>query len=367
MTRKLVCSVTGILLLALVYAMPSFGATHDEIAGKPSLEAKASELKATIVTAYLQEKIAEGKNVMWCNTFQLAWNELCTFFGEDVRLQGEPPMVPALNKKVSTKDDIDEASCVTMAGMVKDSIIEKIKEALLRKFAGQASPKLIPDPKSLQPTDIVAYAYLFKNLEFKTPFEDLESPIYFSDKPVKAFGIKKYKAENEEMGKQVVIYSYVSQDDFVIELVSKSEGDRLVLAKVNPEATLLETINAIQKRIAEDKKEAMRRKDCLMAPKLNFDVTRSFDEITGKALTNPKGAGYFIAAALQNIRFRLDEKGAVLKSEAVIVATLSAEMDESRVMIFDKPFLVMMMKKGRTVPYYALWVDNPELLVPAKK
>jgi len=367
MTRKIVCSVTGVLLFALGYAVPSFGATHDEIAGKPSLEAKASELKATIVTAYLQEKIAEGKNVMWCNTFQLAWSELCAYFGEDVRLQGEPPMVPALNKKVSTKEDIDDASCVTMAGMVKDSIIEKIKKALQDKFGGQASPKLIPDPKSLQPMDIVAYAYLFKNLEFKTPFEDLENPIYFSEKPVKAFGIKEYGAKTQEMGKQVVIYSYVSQDDFVIELTSKSEGDRLILAKVQPGTTLLETVTAVQKRIVEDKKESMRRKDCLMAPKMNFDVTRSYDEIIGKALVNPKGAGYFIAAALQNIRFRLDEKGAVLKSEALIIATLGAAINESRMMIFDKPFLVTMTKKGRGIPYFALWVDNPELLVPEKK
>jgi hypothetical protein len=367
MTRKLVYSVTGVLFLALGYAVPSFGATHDEIAGKPALEANAASLKATIVTAQLKEKIEPGKNVMWCNTFQLAWNELCAYFGEDVRLEGEPPMVPVLNEKISVKEDIDDASCVTMAGMVKEDIIGKIKKALQDKFAGQASPKLIPDPKSLQPTDIVAYAYLFKNLEFKTPFEDLESPIYFDDKPVKAFGIKEYGQKYEEMGKQVVIYSYVSQDDFVIELTSKSEGDRLILAKIQPGANLLETITAVQKRIVEDKKESMRRKDCLMAPKMNYDVTRSYNEITGKALVNPKGAGYFIAAALQNIRFRLDEKGAVLKSEAVIVATLSASMDESRVMIFDKPFLVLMMRKGRTVPYYALWVDNPELLVPAKK
>lgn len=104
-----------------------------------------------------------------------------------------------------------------------------------------------------------------------------------------------------------------------------------------------------------------------MAPKMNYDVTRSYKEIIGKALVNPKAAGYFIAEAIQNIRFRLDEKGAVLKSEALIIAPTAMPMNESRMMIFDKPFLVLMMKKGRNIPYFALWVDNPELLVPSGK
>jgi hypothetical protein len=33
-------------------------------------------------------------------------------------------------------------------------------------------------------------------------------------------------------------------------------------------------------------------------------------------------------------------------------------------MIFDKPFLLLMQRQGAKVPYFALWVDNAELLVP---
>jgi hypothetical protein len=32
-------------------------------------------------------------------------------------------------------------------------------------------------------------------------------------------------------------------------------------------------------------------------------------------------------------------------------------------MIFDKPFLVLMRRADRTMPYFALWVDNAELMV----
>jgi hypothetical protein len=36
----------------------------------------------------------------------------------------------------------------------------------------------------------------------------------------------------------------------------------------------------------------------------------------------------------------------------------------SHVMIFDKPFLIVLERVGATAPYFAMWVDNPELLVP---
>ena len=32
-------------------------------------------------------------------------------------------------------------------------------------------------------------------------------------------------------------------------------------------------------------------------------------------------------------------------------------------MIFDKPFLIMLQRSDAKMPYFALWVDNAELLV----
>ena len=37
---------------------------HDKIAGTPDLKAKASELKSTIITPHLEQKIEQGKNVL---------------------------------------------------------------------------------------------------------------------------------------------------------------------------------------------------------------------------------------------------------------------------------------------------------------
>jgi hypothetical protein len=69
-----------------------------------------------------------------------------------------------------------------------------------------------------------------------------------------------------------------------------------------------------------------------------------------------------IVLAMQSIRFRLDERGAILKSEAGVA--LSEDGSKPRQFIFDKPFLILLERRDAARPYFALWVDNPELLAP---
>jgi hypothetical protein len=87
----------------------------------------------------------------------------------------------------------------------------------------------------------------------------------------------------------------------------------------------------------------------LLIPAIGFDVRCDCRHALGEP----------VAIAAQQTRFRLDERGAVLKSEAVAAA---ARVDAD--LIFDKPFLVMIQRTDAREPYFALWVANAELLVP---
>jgi hypothetical protein len=71
-------------------------------------------------------------------------------------------------------------------------------------------------------------------------------------------------------------------------------------------------------------------------------------------------------SALQTIKFEMNEKGVELKSEAHIAFGGGREGEPPRkhIMIFHQPFLVLLERTGARMPYFALWVDNPELLVP---
>jgi hypothetical protein len=68
---------------------------------------------------------------------------------------------------------------------------------------------------------------------------------------------------------------------------------------------------------------------------------------------------------LQNIRFQMDEKGVVLRSESTMIMACSSPHvpQPQHIMIFDQPFLILLERRAAKSPYVALWVDNPELLV----
>ena len=336
---------------------------------KGLLVATDRQLSATAVTPHVQQRILSGQNLLWCGTFQLAWNETAGLIGEELHFAPEPPMVAELNRGAFTRDDLDAESYGALAGFVGDGIFGKIDRALAETFKGQARPHYLP-PRELtpRPQDIVAYCYLFKHMEFAVPFEDLPAPLRFAGADVASFGMREYKTGHRPMYDQVRILDYRDEDDFVIEVLTKSKGDRLILAKTAPAETLAGAIADVQGRIRADSVAAMSAADVLVVPKFNFDVTREYRELLGLHLVakNPAVAeDLLILAALQNIRFQMDEKGVRLRSESHISLGCSAAATPvpEHVMIFDKPFLVLMQRADRTLPYFALWVDNAELMV----
>lgn len=98
-------------------------------------------------------------------------------------------------------------------------------------------------------------------------------------------------------------------------------------------------------------------------PVLDFDICREYAELLGQNVQakSPKVNGLPFVFAKQQIRFRLDETGAKLKSEALGFIFSGPPRDFT----FDRPFLIMLLRKGANQPYFALWVGNTELLVKA--
>ena len=374
MKRFLIAAVLVVLLVFLsVRIVPSLASDdHDaRFTSEKLLAATSDQLRATGITPHLDAPIEPGRSVLWCATFQLAWNEVCSLIGEDIHFDEDPSMVAILNRKSATKADLDEASYVALAGFVRDGIYGQIPKALERKFKGAARPHLLPNPAvAPRPQDIVAYAYFFKNLEFPTPFERLGEPLDFAGMRVDCFGIgREYKPDHHRLYPQVRILYYEGPDDFAVELRTKSVGDRVIFAKRRPGTTLLQTVTATEERIAASEPANAVTGDVLIVPKFNFDLTRSYNELIGRSLVvkNPAVAkDLVLLAAIQNIRFQMDEKGVRLRSESHMQFGCAAPAlpQPEHVMIFDKPFMVVLKREGANAPYFALWVDNSELLVP---
>lgn len=337
---------------------------HDEIAGTPDLECSADSLTRTVVTSHLETPLGAGRNVLWCATFQLAWNELADLAGGEIRMADEDAAVAALNRRAVGRSDLDSRTYVALAGMVEDGVLTRAKDELRKTFGFAASPRLLPPPGSLPDGSFVAYSYLFADLPFAWSFERLAYPLQFGGTPVECFGIQQYLAQQENEAKaagQLQVCDWRSNGDFIVSLMTQRKEHHLYLALVPPAPTLAQTIRAVQERIASGRREPLA--ECLdfRVPVLNFDVVREYGELTGRPLTvsTPRLNGQPIDIAKQQVRFRLDERGAVLKSEAIISRGLGMNN-----LVFDRPFLILLQYADARVPYFALWVDNAELLVP---
>ena len=403
------------------------------------LEADVSDLKHTVITPHLAREIRPGQNVIWCASFQLAWNELVDFAGGKLEVQGPPlKMVEQLNRRIVTKDHLAEADVVAMAGMAGDDRVAEIRRRIKTKFGDRARPRLLDMLEGLGPNDVFMYAYLLKELPFEHPFDDLDDIAFYSSKEkedqedswktapqVRCFGLKSYfrgDALAAKQAEQVRIiwhkfklgnrggYVLPTNQQFIVELKTTSTEDRLILAKIEPAKTLAATVAFVQQRLA--KPNALVSKDGrydvygrldggsgppedplsleaeaylkrsvalyekvsqyahlldeedLKVPVLSFDLTEDFAALAGRSAIcpNPKVNGMPFAMASQRVHFQLSRYGAALESEGG--GSLFGG-GSARDFIFDGPFLVMLIRKGASQPYLAIWVGHEEILTPA--
>lgn len=363
----------GALLLFIAVGIDaSFGPKnwHNTFRRQNLAAVQADDLRSTTISPHLEVDLDAGTNVLWCGTFQLAWNEVCDLVGGQLQFDPGNALVTNLNQRAFTKDCVDEASYVAFAGFVRDNIHARIQRAVTDKFRGAFTPRLIPEKTpGARPQDIVAYACLFKTLNFPMPFERLDDSLKFGEDRIRAFGMGQYNPSHHSMYPQVVILDYQSEDDFVIELKTKSEGERMILAKVEPQSNLALTVKRVRQRARDGNPLPAGTNDTLIVPRINFDLTRQYTELEGMLLlpqTNRIATDLRVLSAVQNTRFELNEKGVELRSESHIGFGCSAQPRPAipHTLIFDKPFLIVLERADAPMPYFALWIGNTELLVP---
>ena len=282
------------------------------------------DLKKTDITSHLEVPIQSGWNIVFCATFQIAWSRLKDdIIREDIKVKTPVTIVPYLNKGLVTEADMDAKDNLAMAGFVKDDIVEKINQSLQSKFGVDAW--LLNPHEYKDPATILAYAFLNKDMQFKNPFEDFTNPIHFvsgsrSDK-VAGFGVHQYlsQPEHSQMGGQVEILEYIDKGNFIIRLKAESSEDEIVLAKVAPDATLLNTYEKINARIAGSQPIRLQKNDVLQIPKFDLALIQSYSTLLDVHLANKGFEDYFFTEAAQRINFKLDESGARVKSEGKIV------------------------------------------------
>lgn len=338
-----------IIIIAVAFAARYYNNIRFFVAR--NIETDSKNMKKTIVTPTLNAAIVPGKNIIFCCTFQNAWNILRKEVVRDRPvLKDQPAYVNDLN---------DNFEKIFLAGP-SDTVVSTTENSILIESKFE------------------------RFIDFEEEFETVKNfKFYSSDQSynrVKAFGIDCYY---KNIGKHASLYEQFKiiecepQAKTVV-LTNAKCNDIIVLTTRKPEGTLIETFNSIQKTIksgmtktAQNSKfpescyenisrlKSMMDQDELKIPVISFNVSHEFDELCDKNLENAGFKDHKLTRARQKTKFRLSEAGVELKSESMMYYTKGDGPEQYN---FGSPFTLYLQERNTELPYFMMYIDNEELL-----
>ena len=235
-----------IAMMAMVTVL--LGTIGCSSAAEKGSEVQARDLKVsekTSMHAVLDVPMAE-RNMLYCVTFQLAWNELMdNVLKGEIILESEKELSGKLNLQKQTKGSLSPADYIAMVGMGRDDIVKKINDEMDRKFNEEDKWKV---ESEVGPDDYLAFAFLKKVLEFGTSFEKVKEGLDFKGTKVSSFGIMTVKDPEvrEKLVKQVELLYYRNDKEFIIRLKDKEGKEELYLAMLPEEETLEKMVDKVR-------------------------------------------------------------------------------------------------------------------------
>lgn len=352
--------------LALALALPLASCSTGGGPGAPATEPVREPGRTVFLPHAGVPFDGAASNGVWCATFPLAWHALGSEVLGGPLLLGSPApaaLVEGMNARPFPAAALDPASRVVVAGRYGDGVLDRIRREGREKFALDL-PRAPLAPG--RPEDLLAYAFLRKDLPFARPFEPFEEGIAFPGAAgrVPAFGIHGDSGAPDlaaMRGQTTVLFHGAGKDgrDMALEIRTKG-GDVLLLAAV-PFAGDLEGTWRSLAGVPRAAAGPLREGEVLAVPKVHFDLAHRFSEFLGAPLRNPGFEEFRVTEAMQSVLLRLDEAGVLLESEAVVEAKLSLDPEKRR-FVFDRPFLLALREASSAEPYLLLWIANPDLM-----
>ncbi|WP_437774420.1 hypothetical protein [Sorangium sp. So ce1097] len=292
------------------------------------------------------------EDLVFCAAFALAWERLRARFGP-IRMEPQPALADALNAMQLGADVVDPAWSVSGAGFGGEGVVEALRAELSSKFP-DARPEYLP--QAVPADALLAYGYLSKVLKFGTTFAVREAT--FKTSRIRAFGL-----DNSPLGAdparraQVVVHDWATPEDFVLELVADDPDSRVLVAQVAPAETLADTVTSAVARLDRLQGGARRLApdEPLAIPRLRLDLEAIFGDLIGRPLLGEALLGKRFDEAKQRVQFHLNEGGAGATAEAVVG---SYGPPPPRSFLVTQPFLVLLQRRGASVPYLAAWVES---------
>lgn len=211
-------------------------------------------------------------------------------------------------------------------------------------------------------------ATLNKELNFLESFDnfsDYKWTFGNSEEYIKYFGIN--NASPEEMNKNVEILFYnklnngsLLSNDMAIKLKTK-EGDEIILYRTDDKKSFDEYYEDIKAKTKNYKgRTEFSEDDELRVPYVKVNGMINYNQLYDKKIKNSKGL--YIYDVIQNINFYLNERGCNLSSKATMVTEYMGIGQDTKYCYFQDTFIIFMKEKNSDKPYFALKVDNNDIL-----
>lgn len=319
---------------------------------KKENDVQVSSLKNNVVNSSVM------RNNLWCVTFQLVWNDFMDKFtdGKPVMfVDGNPQIADELNKRLYTQDILSEKDYYKTQGVISHSLKKEIEKSIYKKFKEKSD--ILDMINWNQKDSYLFYAMLIKNFTFLKEFSKLDSDSFNgSAEKVKYFGID--KQSDKSLKENIDVLFYKSENEYAVKLLTK-ENEEVILFRTEDNDTLENLYNYVEKNTEFD---SFGDKDVLKVPNIEVDKLISYDELCNKQII---GSDYIITNAIQTIKFKMDNKGGSLKSEAAIAVMKTALMPPmpKRYFLFDKPFVMFLKEQNKNKPYYMMKVEDTSYLV----
>lgn len=278
-------------------------------------------------------------NNLWVGTLDLAWKDLEEKIGlNKIELEGKMPQIA---------NDLNESTF--------------------------SKEMLNPNDYKINVERTVTNGYkidatLNKELNFLESFDnfsDYKWTFGNSEEYIKYFGIN--NASPEEMNKNVEILFYnklnngsLLSNDMAIKLKTK-EGDEIILYRTDDKKSFDEYYEDIKAKTKNYKgRTEFSEDDELRVPYVKVNGMINYNKLYDKKIKNSKGL--YIYDVIQNVNFYLNERGCNLSSKATMVTEYMGIGQDAKYCYFQDTFIIFMKEKNSDKPYFALKVDNNDIL-----
>ena len=319
---------TTLVLSGLVYAATQlykqFNTNHN-ITMKPTYQST------------LDEKTV---NNLWVGTLDLAWKDLKKQLGKD--------KIELENEELQIVNDLNSS---TFSKEMLDSNDYKINVE-----------RTMTDGYKID-------AILNKELNFLEVFDNFSNDYNWkfgdSEENIKYFGINNASSDKMNKNIEILFYNKISDNDyrsndFAIKLKTK-ENDEIILYRTDEIKSFDEYYQDIIKKGQNyTGSKEFSGDDELRVPYVRVNGQICYNELYGKIIKDTNGL--YIYDVIQNVNFSLNEKGCNLSSKATMVTEYMGIGEDTKYCYFQDTFIIFMKEKDSHNPYFALKVDNIDIL-----